>query len=45
MTVAQRLSFAEYLNYARFTESRCELVDGELVAMRLGMGKHGAIAK
>jgi Uma2 family endonuclease len=45
MTVVQRLNFAEYLNYARSTESLCELVDGELVVMSLGTGRHGAIAK
>ena len=45
MAIAQRLNFAEYLNYARSTESPCELVDGELVVMSLGTGRHGAIAK
>jgi Uma2 family endonuclease len=45
MAIAQRLSFAEYLNYARSTEPPCELVDGELVVMSLGTGRHAAIAK
>lgn len=45
MTIAQRLNFAEYLTHARSTETLCELVDGELVIMSLGTGRHGAIAK
>ncbi len=44
MTVAteQRLSIAEYL--AAADESRHELVDGELVKMALGTGKHSDIS-
>jgi len=45
VTIAQRLNFAEYLTQARSTEPLCELVDGELVVMSLGTGRHGAIAK
>ena len=41
----QRLSFAEYLTYDDGTDTRYELVDGELVPMSLGVGLHGAIIK
>jgi Uma2 family endonuclease len=45
MTVTQtkRLSFAEYLTYSDDTDTRYELVDGELVPMALGTGRHGQI--
>lgn len=46
MTVAtQKLTFKEYLNYTDGTDTRYELVDGELVAMGIGSGLHGAILK
>jgi Uma2 family endonuclease len=46
MTVAtKKLSFQEYLNYNDGTDTRYELLDGELIPMSLGTGKHGAIAK
>jgi Uma2 family endonuclease len=46
MTVAtKKLTFEEYLNYDDGTNTRYELVDGELIPMSLGTGKHGAIAK
>jgi Uma2 family endonuclease len=41
----QKLSFSEYLNYQDNTDNRYELVEGELIPMSLGTGKHGAIAK
>jgi Uma2 family endonuclease len=43
MTTTQKISFEEYLTYGDGTDTRCELVDGELVPMSLGTGKHGAI--
>ncbi len=46
MTLAtQKLSYEEYLTYSDGTDSRYELVDGELVPMSLGTGRHGAIAE
>jgi Uma2 family endonuclease len=41
----QKLTFAEYLTYANGTDTRCELVDGALIPMSLGTGKHGGIAE
>ena len=38
-----KLTFAEYLTYNNGTDTRYELVDGELIAMSLGTGKHGAV--
>jgi Uma2 family endonuclease len=44
MTIAtQKLTFEEYLAYNDGTDTRYELVDGELVPMSLGTGRHGAI--
>ena len=44
MTIAaQKLSFETYLAYADGTDRRYELVDGELIPMSLGTGKHGSI--
>jgi Uma2 family endonuclease len=44
MTVAtSKLSLAEYLTYEDGTGHRFELVDGELVQMAQGTGKHGGI--
>lgn len=46
MTITTRkLTFAEYLTYDDGTDTRYELVDGELVAMSLGTGRHGRIIK
>ncbi|GCL34873.1 hypothetical protein PA905_18520 [Planktothrix agardhii CCAP 1459/11A] len=39
------LNLAEYLNYNDGTDTRYELVNGELITMSLGTGKHGAIIK
>jgi Uma2 family endonuclease len=41
----QKLAFAEYLTYADGTDTRYELVDGELKPRSLGTGKHGAIIR
>jgi Uma2 family endonuclease len=40
-----RVSFADYLTYSDGSDTKYELVDGELVEMSLATGKHGAIAK
>jgi Uma2 family endonuclease len=46
MTVAlERLSFQDYLRYDDGTDTRYELVNGELIAMSLGTGKHSAVMK
>jgi Uma2 family endonuclease len=46
MTIAtQKLTFEEYLAYNDGTDTRYELVDGELVPMSLGTGRHGAIIR
>jgi len=46
MTVTTRkFTFQEYLAYASETGERYELVDGNLVAMGIGSGLHGAIAE
>jgi Uma2 family endonuclease len=46
MTVAtKKLTFAEYLKYDDGTDTRYELVCGELIPMSLGTGKHGAVTK
>jgi Uma2 family endonuclease len=42
-TTTQKLTFEEYLTYEDGTDTRYELVDGELAAMSLGTGKHGTI--
>jgi Uma2 family endonuclease len=42
-TTTQKLTFEEYLIYDDGTDTRYELVDGELVPMSLGTGKHGSI--
>ena len=44
-TATRKLTFEEYLTYSDGTDTRYELVDGELIPMSLGTGKHGAIAK
>ncbi len=44
MTVTtQKLTFKEYLTYEDGTDTRYELVDGELVSMSVGPGIHAAI--
>jgi Uma2 family endonuclease len=47
MTVAtsRRMSLSEYLNYDDGTDIRYELVDGALVEMSLGTGKHGNVIR
>ncbi|NCJ05646.1 Uma2 family endonuclease [Synechococcales cyanobacterium C] len=44
-TTTQKLTFEEYLTYANGSDIRYELVDGELVPMSLGTGKHGSITE
>lgn len=44
-TTTRKFTFEEYLAYDDGTNIRYELVDGELVAMGLGTGLHGAIAE
>lgn len=41
----KKLTFAEYLKYNDGTDTQYELVDGELIPMSLGTGKHGGISK
>lgn len=41
----QKLSLTEYLAYADGSDSRYELVQGDLIPMSLGTGKHGAISE
>jgi len=45
ITKTKRLSFAEYLTYSDGTDTRYELVDGELVPMALPTANHGRIVK
>ena len=46
MTVTtQKISFADYLSYSDGSNTRYELVDGELIPMSLGTGTHGNIAE
>jgi Uma2 family endonuclease len=40
-----RLSFEEYLKYEDGTDTRYELVKGELLPIGLGTGQHGKVAK
>ncbi|MCG9890983.1 MAG: Uma2 family endonuclease [Thermosynechococcaceae cyanobacterium MS004] len=42
-TTTQKLTFEEYLTHADGTDSRYELVDGELIPISLGTGKHSDI--
>ena len=42
---AKKLTFEEYLSYNDGTDTRYELVNGELIPMSLGTGNHGAIAE
>ncbi|MEH2142916.1 Uma2 family endonuclease [Nostoc sp.] len=41
----KKLTFAEYLKYNDGTDTQYELVDGELIPMSVGTGKHGGISK
>ena len=45
ITTTRRLTFEEYLTYDDGTNTRYELVNGELVAMSLGTGQHSRIIK
>jgi Uma2 family endonuclease len=46
MTLAtNKLTFAEYLQYDDGTDTLYELVEGELIPMSLGTGKHGGITE
>ena len=38
-----RVTFADYLGYFDGSETRYELIDGELFAMAMGTGRHGEI--
>ena len=40
-----RVTFADYLTYCDGSDTKYELVDGELVAISLATGKHGGITK
>ena len=42
-TTTQKFTFAAYLAYEDGTDTRYELVDGNLIPMGLGTGKYGAI--
>lgn len=44
-TTTKRFTLEEYLRYDDGTDTRYELVNGELVAMSLGSGRHGKIIK
>lgn len=44
-TTTQRLTLEEYLAYDDGSDRRSELVNGELLPISLGTGKHGAIIK
>lgn len=43
ITTTKKLTFTEYLKYNDGTDRKYELVNGELIPMSLGTGKHGAI--
>jgi Uma2 family endonuclease len=47
MTIAttKKMTLAEYLTYDDGTDTRYELVDGELTRMSLGTGEHGNISE
>jgi Uma2 family endonuclease len=44
-TTTQRLTLEEYITYNNGIDATYELVNGELILMSLGTGKHGAICK
>jgi Uma2 family endonuclease len=43
--VLERLSLTEYLTYDDGTDTRYELVDGVLIPMSVGTGKHGRVTE
>jgi Uma2 family endonuclease len=43
--VLERLTLAEYLAYDDGTDTRYELVDGALIPMSVGTGKHGRVTE
>lgn len=45
VTTTRKFTFEEYLAYDDGSNTRYELVNGELVAMSLGTGRHGRIIK
>jgi Uma2 family endonuclease len=45
VATARKMSLEEYLNYDDGTDARYELVDGVLVEMSLGTGKHSGIIR
>ncbi|MFB2893346.1 Uma2 family endonuclease [Aerosakkonemataceae cyanobacterium BLCC-F50] len=45
ITTTKKITFAEYVKYNDGTDRKYELVNGELITMSLGTGKHGAITK
>jgi len=45
LVITNKLSFAEYLKYNDGSDTKYELVNGELIPMSLGTGKHGAITE
>lgn len=46
MTITSpKLTFEEYLKYDDGTNTRYELVNGELIPMSLGSGQHGAVTE
>lgn len=45
LVTGQKLTLQEYLSYVDGTDTRYELVDGNLIPMSLGTGKHGKITK
>jgi Uma2 family endonuclease len=45
VATARKMSLEEYLNYDDGTDTRYELVDGVLVEMSLGTGKHSGIIR
>ncbi|MHC0065678.1 Uma2 family endonuclease [Nostoc sp. UIC 10890] len=40
-----KLTFEEYLKYDDGTDTRYELINGELIPMSLGSGQHSAITE
>ncbi|WGV27929.1 Uma2 family endonuclease [Halotia branconii] len=43
--VTRKFTFAEYLAYNDGTDTRYELINGELIPMSLGSGQHGSVAE
>ncbi|HYX17559.1 MAG TPA: Uma2 family endonuclease [Nostoc sp.] len=44
-TTTPKLTFEEYLAYDNSTDTRYELVNGELIPLSLGSGQHGAVTE